>query len=111
MGGKTRYNSLIAATFQDKLHVFLFPILPYLNIEPQSTLYIRQMKSAHDLYLTEMIRLSLTNTADLSRDRTNKRTNFSAVIKTERPSIIFDENLLLGKLNKDLLNFQGSKVT
>lgn len=69
------------------------------------------MKSAHDLYLTEMIGLFVTNLADLSRDRTNKRTNLSAVIKTERPSTIFDENLLLGKLNKDLLNFQGSKVT
>ena len=75
MGGKTRYNSLVAATLQDKLHVFLFSILPYLNIEPQSTLYIRQMKSAHDLYLTEMIGFFVTNIADLSRDKTNKRTN------------------------------------
>lgn len=89
MGGKTRHNSLVAATLQDKLHVFLFPILPYLNIEPQSTLYTRQMKSAHDLYLTEMIGLFVTNLADLPRDRTNKRTNFSAVIKTERLSITF----------------------
>ena len=57
MAKRATTRLIVAATLQDKLHVFLFPILPYLNIEPQSTLYTRQMKSAHDLYLTEMIGL------------------------------------------------------